>query len=211
MTQRNNVLNLSDRALSEDEISILSKGLKFVTTPTGVNRTDLTTDLKNWGRRVRLKEYFGDGNSSGSEKDKFRKPSNWTPPLDRNITLDCYITAVKNAVLEGAPSGKKLRLNITRKQREVLTTLKQGPNIVIFQADKGSAVVVQNRRDYLAEANKQLNGKDENGADVYQNVPFDPTTKFTDRVREAVNKALHSGVTDEETACYFNRKTCKTW
>ena len=96
-----------------------------------------------------------------------------------------------------------MRSNITRKEREALATLKQDPNIVIFQADKGSAVVVQNRSAYLAEANKQLNGKDENGADVYQSVQFDPTTKFTNRVREAVNKALHSGVIDEETANYL--------
>ena len=96
-----------------------------------------------------------------------------------------------------------MRSNITRKEREALATLKQDPNIVIFQADKGSAVVVQNRSAYLAEANKQLNGKDENGADVYQSVQFDPTTKSTNRVREAVNKALHSGAIDEETANYL--------
>ena len=44
---------------------------------------------------------------------------------------------------------------------------------------------------------------DENGADVYQNVQFDQTTKFTNRVREAVNKALHSGLIDGETASYL--------
>ena len=34
-------------------------------------------------------------------------------------------------------------------------------------------------------------------------VQFDPTTKSTNRVREAVNKALHLGVIDEETANYL--------
>ena len=119
---------------------------------------------------MRLKEYFWNENSSGGEKEKFWKPSTWTPPPGRNTTLDYYITAVEKAFLEGSPSRKKLRSNITKKEREALTTLKQDPNIVIFQANKGLAVVVQNRSDYLAEANKQLNGKDENGADVYQNI-----------------------------------------
>ena len=70
VTQRKNVLNLSDRALSEDVISILSKGLMFVPAPTEVNRTELTTDLKYCGRRMRLKEYFLDENSSGVEKEE---------------------------------------------------------------------------------------------------------------------------------------------
>ena len=87
--------------------------------------------------------------------EKFQKPIHLDTPPGRNKTLDCYITAVEKAVLEGAPStcrNLKLRSNITRKECEVLTTLKQDANIVIFQADKGSAVVVQNRSDYLAEA-----------------------------------------------------------
>ena len=86
--------------------------------------------------------------------EKFQKPIHLDTPPGRNKTLDCYITAVEKAVLEGAPSTcrKKLRSNFTRKECEVLTTLKQDANIVIFQADKGSAVVVQNRSDYLAEA-----------------------------------------------------------
>ena len=33
---------------------------------------------------------------------------------------------------------------------------------VIFQADKGAAVGIQNRKNYLSEACKQLNGTDKN-------------------------------------------------
>ena len=53
------VINLSDRVLTEQETNILSKGLKFVPTPTSVNRTELTADVKKWSRRMRLKEFFG--------------------------------------------------------------------------------------------------------------------------------------------------------
>ena len=64
------VINLSDRVLSEPEISILSKGLKFVPTPNSVNKTELITDIKRWGRRMRLKEYFwNDGETTTKEID----------------------------------------------------------------------------------------------------------------------------------------------
>ena len=52
------VINLSNRVLTEHETNILSKGLKFVPTPTSVNRTELTADVKKWSRRMRLKEFF---------------------------------------------------------------------------------------------------------------------------------------------------------
>lgn len=63
----NTVINLSVRVLSKHEISILSKGLKFVPTPTSVNRTELITDIKQWGRRMRLKEYFADSDNTNTE------------------------------------------------------------------------------------------------------------------------------------------------
>ena len=49
-----NVINLSKRELSEAEISLLSKGLKYVPTPTSVNRAQLKEELESFGRRLRL-------------------------------------------------------------------------------------------------------------------------------------------------------------
>ena len=193
---RNTVINLSDRVLSEQEISILSKGLKFVPTPTSVNRTELIADVKKWGRRMRLKEFFWDENRNSQQTEQtsqqtektssYKKPSTWTPSIGRDPCLDCYITAVERATMEGTPNNKQLRSNITREEGNAINTLKRDKNIVIFQADKGAAVVVQNRRDYLNEAYKQLNGKDQNDDDVYRHVPSDPTSDFILRVKEVV-------------------------
>ena len=86
------------------------------------------------------------GNSPNYERgNKFRKPSTWNPPHGRDTLLDCYINAVKNAILN------RLWSNITRLERHVLHTLKCSKNIVIFQAGKGAAIVVQNCKDYLDE------------------------------------------------------------
>ena len=65
-----------------------------------------------------------------------------------------------------------------------INELKRNKKIVIFQADKGTAVVVQNRNDY--EANNQLNGEDQNGDKVYHRVAGDPTSEFVSKVKQAV-------------------------
>ncbi|PFX22533.1 hypothetical protein AWC38_SpisGene12938 [Stylophora pistillata] len=123
-----NVINHSDHTLSEHELRILSNGLEFVPTPANVNKTGLITDIKQWGRRMRLREYF---------------------------------------------------------------------------ADKGAAVAVQNKRDYLTEAYKQLNGTDKNGNKVFKHVASDPTSDFVIRVKETVQDAHSKGVINTSTAEYL--------
>ena len=51
-----------------------------------------------------------------------------------------------------------------------MTDLKQNTDIVIKPADKGSAVVIQNKEDYIKEGLRQLS--DQN---FYQEVPDDLT------------------------------------
>ena len=54
------VINLSKRALSEAEVSVLSEGLKFVSTPKELDYSQIKIDLENFGRRLRLKWWFKD-------------------------------------------------------------------------------------------------------------------------------------------------------
>ena len=60
-----NVFNLSSRQLSQAEISLLSKGLKFVPTPTFVNRALIKEELEKFGRNLRLKWHFRNEESTG--------------------------------------------------------------------------------------------------------------------------------------------------
>ena len=156
---------------------------------------------------MRLKEYFGndDNDNTYTELDNDntnRKPSNWTSPPGRDQALEYYLNGVERAILQHTPNNM-LRSNITRLEREAIKWLKGDNSIVIFQADKGAAVVVQNRKDYLAEAYKQLNGTDENGNKVYEHVATDPTSDFVIRPKEAVQEAISKGVINTDTADYL--------
>ena len=89
-----------------------------------------------------------------------------------------------------------------------MLSLADDRSIVIKKADKGSSVVVWDRRDYIAEAEKQL--KDQN---VYKDVDF--TEKILQDLAETSNKMFRSlktkGKIDEKQLKYFTyeyKKTC---
>ena len=53
-----NVVNLSKGKLTKVEISLLSKGLKFVPTSNHINKAKLKMELEAYGRMLRLKWHF---------------------------------------------------------------------------------------------------------------------------------------------------------
>ena len=53
--------------------------------------------------------------------------------------------------------------NVSKTQREAIISLRKNKQIVIFEADKGGAVVVMNKSDYITEAKKHLNSVDADG------------------------------------------------
>ena len=76
------VVNLSDRPLTESELSLLGKGLSFVPSKRQTI-AQLVTELKEWERLMRLREYWdgqqkepGDGEGDADSQYRF---SRWTP------------------------------------------------------------------------------------------------------------------------------------
>ena len=67
------IVNLSDYTLTPTERSLLKKGLKFVPTPSRINRTELAVDTKRYSRRMRLKEFFAESEATTITSNKFKK------------------------------------------------------------------------------------------------------------------------------------------
>ena len=61
------VTNLSSYKLSNEETSLLSKGLKFIPDRSKVDKLKVLTDLCEWERRMRLREYFFDKDNDDSD------------------------------------------------------------------------------------------------------------------------------------------------
>ena len=95
---------------------------------------------------------------------------------------------------------RKNKSNISTTEREAIISLRKNKNIVIFEADKGGAVVIMNKSDYINEARKHLNSVDADGNRIYKELSYDCTEKFVRDVAEAVGKAAINKVIDDDLA-----------
>ena len=143
-----NVVNLSDRKLSKAEISLLSKGLKFVPTPSNVNRAVLKEELEVFGRRLRLLWCFRNEDNNASY-NPFRPKSTFNP-RGKDVAIELYLSRLEEEIL--AIDTELSYSNLTREEWNALKSLRNDASIIIKGADKGSAVIVWDREDYLKEA-----------------------------------------------------------
>ena len=99
-------------------------------------------------RRLRLSEFFNtEKNTSVSHPvNSFRKPSKWVPSVNRDKYLESYISVVEEEILYA--DKKPFHKNVSKLERMALLDLKRHDDIVIKEADKGSAVVVLDKSLY---------------------------------------------------------------
>ena len=81
--------------------------------------------------------------------------------------------------------------------REAIISLRKNKDIVISEADKGGAVVVMNKNDYISEAKNSVHA---DGNRIYEELSFDCTQKFVRDVSKAIEKGTASTVIDDELA-----------
>ena len=72
-------------------------------------------------------------------------------PKRKDVSIELYLSRLEEEIL--ALDTKLSYSNITKEEREALNSFWNDTSIIIKGADKGSAVVVWNRKDYLKEAN----------------------------------------------------------
>ena len=140
-----NVVNLSKRKLSQSEISLLSKGFKFIQTSNTIDKAKLKIELEAFGRMLRLKWFFRDDEKEFNP-DKF-KPKSTFNSRNKDAAIEIYLSSLEEKLMSiEIPKGKYN--NLTREERGALFDLKNDKTIVIKGAEKGSAVVVWDRDDW---------------------------------------------------------------
>ena len=160
------VFNLSKMVLSDAEIKVLEKGLDYAPIQNKINEPELRWDFENFCRQVRLKWFFRkEPTPSFSETPAFKTKSSWNPPKE-HLCLEVYLSQVEKELFELAVSNLGYS-NFTKEEWTAIRSLADDRSIIIKKADKGFCVVVWNRNDYTAEAEKQLGDKS-----IYQDVNF---------------------------------------
>ena len=84
---------------------------------------------------------------------------NLLKPRNKDTAIEVYMISLEEKLMKIEIPKDKYN-NLTSKEQEALYDLKNDKNIVIKSADKGSAVVVWDREDYIKEAEKQLGNSD---------------------------------------------------
>ena len=152
---KNMIHNLSDHKLTDQEFSVLTKGLSFVPTPT---KTFKQKTYKCWDKfktRI-LTQYFFRNSTHDKPPHRFKGKSNWTPPPSDNPTLIDFFTHTEQDLISTNIPRTKTYSNLTSKEKSALNNLKNNQSIVIKPCDKGGGICIMNTGDYLTKIHAHL-------------------------------------------------------
>jgi hypothetical protein len=211
------VINLSKYQLDKDEISVLSRGMNFCPTPGAPDPGEYRTDLDSLHRRLRLRYHFRD--DDGSEWDaptdmdnlrshspfahsKFKLPSRFNPPGATSLEAMILTNEME---FNKRPFFKKESDNLTDGERHAIQSLKSNNQIVVKPVDKGGAVCVMDRDQYLAEGYKQLSNEN-----YYKKMDTDLTPKHGKMINDFIDNMLTNGEIDISVYNYLVQKEYRT-
>ena len=93
-----NVINLSRRNLSSAEVSLLSKGLRFVLIAKKIDQAKLKRELKEYGRKLRLMWHFRCDKRLFSKK-RFKTKSTFNP-RNKDSVIETYLSCLEESLLD---------------------------------------------------------------------------------------------------------------
>ena len=156
-SRKQHIKNLSNEQLTNEQINLLSRELKFIPTPAtreNLIRRLLLNDFEQFARRRRLQYIF---HGKDNNPHPFHVRSYWIPPVQPSVALETSLEEVKIELAEINVSRPKD--NLPQSERKALKELMNNKNIVIKKANKGTTTVVMDRENKLAEGQSQLNDR----------------------------------------------------
>ncbi|CAG2213115.1 unnamed protein product [Mytilus edulis] len=182
-------------------MKVLNKGLKYTPTPPADTDT-LSVDIKEFCRKLRLKNHFGDKESKTADESIVRNKSTFTPEKGKNKDLDLYINHLSNFPLIPKPQDK-VKNNLPFKQQQALYRLQKDESIIIKEADKGGALVIMDRIYYRDKIQEQLNDKQ-----YYRELNDNMEKKTKRNINKLISKFPHC--TTEKEVDYLTKFEVKT-
>ncbi len=155
-------VNLSKHfSVSPSQSSLLTKGLTFIPSVQKIkdSKHQLRLDLQKYQRRIKLEVFF-EGKKVKKQKLPFTHNSDWTPSLSSLPKQVAQLIKADEDAFKNLNWSLKPRPNLQREELRALNTLKNLKEIVIKPADKGNAIVIMDREQYVWEGERQLNISD---------------------------------------------------
>ncbi|XP_060066994.1 uncharacterized protein LOC132547247 [Ylistrum balloti] len=136
----------------------------------------------------------------------FKPPSGWTPHRGLNADLDTFLN-ITSFFITDTPPKPNVFPNLQPEESQAIISLRENKDIIIKPADKGGAIVILNRADYITEAERQLCNTEHYrplDTDLTQNIVKD-INKFLQRVKPYLAKDLVSfnTIKDARTPLFY--------
>lgn len=192
------LINLSDKVLTTNQLSVLSKGLNFVPTYE-VDSFEVKTELFRFFRKIKLRYMFKDSKTQELSIPVFKKKSKFNP-LCPNPSIQTFCRIVEGEIL-GKYKSNAPYSNISLNEKLAIQELSRDTDIIIKPADKGGAIVVQNMADYQKEAYRQLNDEE-----FYRRLHANPTADFQRKIKDVTDNALKMHWISKDEHCFLNCK-----
>jgi len=198
-SHRKHIRNLSNEQLTDEQITLLSRGLKFipttVTTESNIRR-ELLKDFDLFARRMRL-QYIYYGNER--EPHPFHVKSDWNPPVQPSVALGTFLEEVKLELAEiqfKKPKPKpKPKPNLTPGELQALKQLSRDKTIILKKADKGTTSVMMSKESKINEGLALLSEKNN-----FQSLTQPMIETTTRKATQLIKSLLQEGHIDHMAA-----------
>ena len=194
------IINLSNTELTNDQINVLKLGLKFSPTPKQ-NNMDLKADINEFSRKLRLKEFWHNRDST-NDGSIVRNKKGTHINRGRNLTLDKFIDFINNYPLDNNEHKKRFS-NLSYNHRTALNQLAENRDIIIKQADKGGATVIMDVQYYKKLVLDQLED-----STFYKEIPENDDQKVLKKISKLVDEQGRNLTKDEKD--FLLKFECKT-
>ena len=197
LTQDKSVINLSSTFRPHPRhLKILRKGLSFIPTPPINNqKVSLRAYLSDYHRRLKLLSHF-EGRQT-KDPPPFNPKSTWEPNPS-SLPKELLTLFLRDHSTLRAAQPKPVESNLSDMERQALEELQQNTSIIIKPADKGSAIVILDREQYVKEALRQLQN-----TEYYQPLAAPIYLDTAAQIRGVVDSMTHNKIITPKQSKYL--------
>ena len=148
---------LCNRRFSDNELAVLSLGLKFILNPPNVTNNNILRALENFKRSVRIKKQFAQIPQYSQEESDLRVSNPAFIPDIANVRIERYLSTVESKIHTALDNTPFEHTSTPKAISQALNTLRNDKSIVIKYADKNLGTCVVDTEWYERTALAQLN------------------------------------------------------
>ena len=123
----------------------------------------------------------------------FEPKSDWEPKQVQH-TVYTFCDAIKNEMKKTTEERRSYN-NLTKKELEAMEELRIRDDLIFTKADKGGALVIMDVKDYVSEANRQLDDEQ-----FYRKLTNDPTQVYAERINTTIERFKEERVIKDKIA-----------